>query len=292
MATCARSEFDQALAVISTTGTETAESLKRRRFRFPFLGIYAILIYLFLYIPLMVVIMFSFSSTKSTVEFTNFTLGWYLSLLRDTGLIQSFLHSVQVSLIAVFLAIVIGTAGAFFLTRVNFPGKDIFITLSQLPFVLPGIIVGIALLVFFINLNMSLSMFTIIAGHVAFTTPVVMFQVSSRLQRLGRTYEDAARDLGATPAKTFFLVTLPMIKTAIIGAGLLAFTISFDEIIITYFLTGTWTTLPVYIYGMLRFGLSPQVYAISSVILVFSIVIIFFMAKFTEAEAEEAKARR
>ena len=273
--------------VLNETGSEALR--EKKRFRFSFLGIYAFLIYLFLYIPLFVVLMFSFSSTKSTVTFSSFTLQWYVQLFKDTGLMQSLLHSLQVSLVAVLVAIVIGTSGAFFLVRAKFPGKRLFMTLSQLPLILPGIIVGIALLIFFINLKVSLSMFTILIGHIAFTTPVVMFQVASRLQRLGRTYEDAAKDLGANPAKAFFLVTLPMIKTAIIGGGLLAFAISFDEIIITYFLTGTWTTLPVYIYGMMRFGLSPQVYAISTVILVLSFVVIFFMAKFTGIRAEEVK---
>ena len=273
--------------VLNETGSKALR--EKKRFRFSFLGIYAFLIYLFLYIPLFVVVMFSFSSTKSTVTFSSFTLQWYVQLFKDTGLMQSLLHSIQVSLIAVLVAIVIGTSGAFFLVRANFPGKRLFMTLSQLPLILPGIIVGIALLIFFINLKVSLSMFTILIGHIAFTTPVIMFQVASRLQRLGRTYEDAAKDLGANPIKAFFLVTLPMIKTAIIGGSLLAFAISFDEIVITFFLTGTWTTLPVYIYGMMRFGLSPQVYAISTVILVLSFVVIFFMAKFTGTKAEEVK---
>lgn len=273
--------------ILTETGSVALK--EKRKFRLSFLGVYAILIYLFLYIPLFVVVMFSFSLTKSTVAFSSFTLHWYVQLFKDTGLMQSLLHSVQVSLIAVLVAIVIGTSGAFFLVRANFPGKRLFMTLSQLPLILPGIIVGIALLIFFINLKVSLSMFTILIGHIAFTTPVIMFQVASRLQRLGRTYEDAAKDLGANPAKAFFLVTLPMIKTAIIGGGLLAFAISFDEIIITYFLTGTWTTLPVFIYGMMRFGLSPQVYAISTIILILSFVVIFFMAKFTGTKAEETK---
>lgn len=262
---------------------------EKKRFKVSFLGVYSIIVYLFLYIPLCVVVMFSFSSTKSTVAFSSFTLEWYAQLFKDTGLMQALLHSLQVSLTAVFIAIVIGTSGAFFIVRGKFPGKRLFMTLSQLPLILPGIIVGIALLIFFINLKVSLSMFTILIGHVAFTTPVIMFQVASRLQRLGTTYEDAAKDLGANPFKAFFLITLPMIKTAIIGGSLLAFAISFDEIIITYFLTGTWTTLPVYIYGMMRFGLSPQVYAISTVILVLSFVVIFFMAKFTGTRAEEVK---
>jgi spermidine/putrescine transport system permease protein len=212
---------------------------KGERKRFSFLSIYSVLIYLFLYIPLFVVVIFSFNSVKSTVSFDKFTLAWYIELFRDSALMSAFLHSVEVSLISVLIAVIIGTSGAFFLVRANFPGKKFFMTLAQLPYVLPGIIVGIALLIFFINLNLKLSAFTIILGHVSFTTPVVLMQMMSRIQRLGRTYEEAAQDLGANPLKTFFLVTLPLIKTAIIGAAFLAFTISFDEIVITYFLTGT-----------------------------------------------------
>jgi spermidine/putrescine transport system permease protein len=262
---------------------------RRRKLSVPYLGIYAILMYIFLYVPLFVVVLFSFSATKTTVKFGSFSTEWYVRLINDPNLIRALLHSFEVGFISVLIAIALGTSGAFFVVRRQFFGKEILLSLSQLPILLPGIIIGIALLMFFVNLNVSLSRLTILAGHVAITTPFVMFQVAGRLQRLGRTYEDASKDLGAKPFKTFFLVTLPMIKTAIIGGGLLAFTISFDEIIITYFLTGTWMTLPVYIYGMMRFGLTPQVYAISAIILLLSIIFIFLMAKFTGTSAEEAE---
>lgn len=268
-----------------------SKKLKGERKRFSFLSIYSVLIYMFLYIPLFVVVVFSFNSDKSTVSFERFTFNWYIELFKDSALMSAFLHSIEVSLIAVVIAVIIGTSGAFFLVRANFLGKKFFMTIAQLPYVLPGIIVGIALLIFFINLNLTLNAFTIILGHVAFTTPVVLMQMMSRIQRLGKTYEEAAQDLGANPMKTFFLVTLPLIKTAIIGAAFLAFTISFDEIVITYFLTGTWNTLPVFIYGMMRFGLSPKVYAISTLILILSVVMVYFMAKFT-GKTEEASLRK
>lgn len=268
-----------------------SKKLKGERKRFSFLSIYSVLIYMFLYIPLFVVVVFSFNSNKSTVSFERFTFNWYIELFKDSALMSAFLHSIEVSLIAVVIAVIIGTSGAFFLVRANFLGKKFFMTIAQLPYVLPGIIVGIALLIFFINLNLTLNAFTIILGHVAFTTPVVLMQMMSRIQRLGKTYEEAAQDLGANPMKTFFLVTLPLIKTAIIGAAFLAFTISFDEIVITYFLTGTWNTLPVFIYGMMRFGLSPKVYAISTLILILSVVMVYFMAKFT-GKTEEASLRK
>ena len=151
---------------------------------------------------------------------------------------------------------------------------------------------GLTLLIFVRNLDIPLSMFTILLGHISFTTPIVMFQVSSRLLRMGPNYQYAAQDLGANPVQTFWYVTLPMIRTAIIGGALLAFTVSFDEIVISYFLTGTWTTLPVFIYGMLRFGLSPKVYAISTIILCMSLFLIMFMARYMGRSGETYRVRK
>jgi spermidine/putrescine transport system permease protein len=134
-------------------------------------------------------------------------------------------------------------------------------------------------------------MWTVILGHMSFTTPVVMFQVLARLARLSRNLENAAMDLGANPFQAFIYVTFPMIKRAVIGGALLAFTMSFDEIIITYFLTSTYNTLPIYLYGMLRFGLSPEVYAISTVVLGLSILLIILMAKYTGSGEESIVVR-
>jgi spermidine/putrescine transport system permease protein len=220
------------------------------------------------------------------------TTKWYEELVRDRELLTALLHSLEVGVIAVGIALVFGTSGAFFITKVRFPGKGIFRAVVLLPFVLPGIIMGLTLLIFIKSLNMRLSMLTILLGHVSFTTPIVMFQVSSRLQRMGPNFQLAAMDLGATPVKTFWYVTLPMIRTALIGAALLAFTVSFDEIVISYFLTGTWMTLPVYLYGMLRFGLSPKVYAVSGLILVFSLSLILLMTRYIGRSAEEMKTKR
>jgi len=140
-------------------------------------------------------------------------------------------------------------------------------------------------------IGIPLSPLTVLLGHVSFTVPVVMFQVMSRIARMGPNYQSAAMDLGANPLQTFWYVTLPMIRTAIVGAALLAFTVSFDEIVISYFLTGTWMTLPVYIYGMMRYGLSPKVYAISAVILVLSLALIMLMSRYTGRSAEVYRSR-
>jgi spermidine/putrescine transport system permease protein len=256
------------------------------------LKLYGLLIFIYLYLPLMVVIVYSFSPTKTIVGMTGMTGKWYVELVRDKELLKALLHSFEVGITAVVLALIFGTAGAFFMTKVRFPGKGVFRALVMLPFVLPGIIMGLTLLIFIKNLNITLSMLTILMGHVSFTTPIVMFQVSARIQRMGPNFQFAAQDLGATPFKTFWYVTLPMIRTALIGAALLAFTVSFDEIVISYFLTGTWMTLPVYLYGMLRFGLSPKVYAVSGLILVFSLSLILLMTRYIGRSTEEMAVRR
>jgi spermidine/putrescine transport system permease protein len=257
------------------------------------LKIYGLAVYLFLYFPLVIVLIFSFSPTKTIVGMEGITLRWYEELLRDSGLLRALLNTVIIGLCAVSIAVVLGVAGAFFITRVHFPGKEVFRTLVLLPYILPGIIMGISLLIFIRNFGIKLSWFTVMLGHVSFTVPIVMFQIMARIARMGPNYQSAAMDLGANPAQTFWYVTLPMIRTAIIGAALLAFTVSFDEIVISFFLTGSaWMTLPVFIYGMLRFGLSPKVYAISTIILVLSLALVILMARYTGRSADTYRVRR
>jgi spermidine/putrescine transport system permease protein len=253
---------------------------------------YGLLVYFFLYFPLLIVLVFSFSPTKTIVGISGFTLKWYLELFKDQNLLTAFFHTLIIGVGAVGIAIVLGLAGAFFVSRVSFPGKSVFRTLVLLPYILPGILMGISLLVVIKALNIPLSPFTVLLGHVSFTVPVVMFQIMSRIARMGPNYQAAAMDLGANPVQTFWYVTLPMIRTALIGAALLAFTVSFDEIVISYFLTGTWMTLPVFIYGMMRYGLSPKVYAISTIILFLSLALIMLMSRYTGRSAEVYRVRR
>jgi spermidine/putrescine transport system permease protein len=253
---------------------------------------YGFFVYFFLYFPLLIVLIFSFSPTKTMVGISGFTLKWYRELFRDENLLIAFSHTLLIGVGAVAIAVALGLTGAFFVSRVTFPGKSVFRTLVLLPYILPGILMGISLLVVIKALNVPLSPLTVLLGHVSFTVPVVMFQVMSRIARMGPNYQSAAMDLGANPAQTFLYVTLPMIRTAIIGAALLAFTVSFDEIVISYFLTGTWMTLPVYIYGMMRYGLSPKVYAISAIILLLSLALIMVMSRYTGRTADVYRVRR
>ncbi|TFG64798.1 MAG: ABC transporter permease [Spirochaetales bacterium] len=254
------------------------------------LKMYGFLVYFFLYLPLLVVVVFSFSKSQTITGLSGLTFHWYEELLKDSNLFTALGNSLLIGLGAVSVSLIFGTAGALFFSRVRFPAKGVFRTMVLLPYVLPGIIMGLSLLIFFKRMNMQLSMFTVLLGHVSFTTPVIMFQVTSRLQRMGRTYQMAAMDLGATPVRTLWFVTLPMIRTSLIGGALMAFTISFDEIVISYFLTGSRMTLPVYLYGMMRFGLTPKVYAISALILVFSLGLILLMSRYL-GRSDQARVR-
>ena len=166
------------------------------------LKLYALLIFIFLYLPLIVVIVFSFSPTKTIVGMSGVTTKWYKELMQDAELLKAVLHSFEVGISAVIIALLFGTSGAFFITKVRFPGKGVLRALVMLPFVLPGIIMGLTLLIFIKNIKIPLSMLTILMGHVSFTTPIVMFQVSARIQRMGPNFQHAAQDLGATPFKT------------------------------------------------------------------------------------------
>jgi spermidine/putrescine transport system permease protein len=253
---------------------------------------YGSFVYFFLYFPLVIVLIFSFSPTKTIVGISGFTLKWYAELFNDHNLLTAFLHTLLIGAGAVGIALVLGLAGAFFVSRVSFPGRSVFRTLVLLPYILPGILMGISILVVVKAVGIPLSPLTVLLGHVSFTVPVVMFQIMSRIARMGPNYQAAAMDLGANPVQTFWYVTLPMIRTALIGSALLAFTVSFDEIVISYFLTGTWMTLPVYIYGMMRYGLSPKVYAISTIILFLSLALIMLMSRYTGRGVEVYRAPR
>ena len=169
---------------------------------------------------------------------------------------------------------IIGVPAAFALDRLNFPGKTLFRRLVLLPLVLPGIITGIAMLNLFKLMGFRLSLETVIIGHATALLSVVVTQVFARLQRLNRNLEEAAADLGARPWETFFYIVLPNIRSAIIGSALLSFTLSFDEIPVTFFLTGRDNTLPMYIWSAMRRGITPEINAVGTIIVAASLVLI------------------
>jgi spermidine/putrescine transport system permease protein len=247
-------------------------------------------VFAFLYLPLVVVALYSFH-TDSIIAWPLElgTFKWYGVLAHDREMISATWASLELALMAVTIAMGIGVPGAFVLDRAEFPGKNAFRQLVLLPLILPGIITGVALLSYFSLLHLSLSAgypvipgWPVVIGHGAALTSIVVTQVFARLQRVDRSLEEASADLYAGPWRTFWHVTLPAIRTALLGAGLLVFTLSLDEIAVTFFLIGRQNTLPLQIWGVLRRGITPEVNAISTLIFAVSVGVIVVWSRLME----------
>ncbi len=243
---------------------------------------------LFLYVPVLVLIIFSFNDNRSlTLPLRGFTLKWYEKFLNNSDILTAIGNSLYVATMATILTVIIGTTAAFALDRVAFPGKTVFRRLVLLPIALPGIITGISMLNMFKMMGINLSLETVILGHATGLVAIVVTQVFARLQRFNRRIEEASADLGARPWQTFFYVTLPNIRAALIGSALLSFTVSFDEIPVTFFLTGRDNTLPMYIYSTLRRGITPEINAVGTVIVVLSLGLIVLSVYLLRKSAKE-----
>jgi spermidine/putrescine transport system permease protein len=243
--------------------------------RAPFLTAYAWLVYAFLYLPILVLVVYSFSgSGVGGFPPSQWTFDWYSQLFADGALWDSVLNSMIVASLAVALALGLGLPAALALDRANFPGKALFRRLVLLPLILPGIITGLSLLMFFVAAGMKLSLLTVTLGHGTALISVATTEIFAGLQKLERAQEEASLDLGASPLRTFWRITLPNLRVSLVAAGLLIFTLSLDEIAVTFFLIGRDNTLPLEIWSRLRRGITPEINAISTLMLLFSILTI------------------
>jgi spermidine/putrescine transport system permease protein len=234
------------------------------------------LVYAFLYLPLLIVIVYSFNgSGVASWPITQWSASAYRTLVSDDQITGALRNSLYVSSIAVTLAVILGTAAALGFHRLRIPGKELFSFAVTLPIVLPGIVTGIAILTLFTDINYNLSLNTIIVGHVTFCIVLVFNNVRARLVRMPPQLAEAARDLGAGPWRTFWYVTLPSIRTAVIAGALLAFTLSFDEVVVSFFLAGRENTLPLEIWSRLRRGtISPELNAAAAFLIGVSVVLV------------------
>lgn len=229
----------------------------------------------FLYLPLIVMAVFSFNDSEFTsLPFRGFTWRWYAMVMNDERLLQSVWNSVYVALGVVALSTLFGLPAAIALDRYEFPGKAWFGRVVLLPIVLPGVITGVALLLFYMAVHFKLSLYTIMLGQGTGLMCITITEVAARLQRMGRSTEEAARTMGANEWEVFTKVTLPGVMPAILGAMLIAFSISFDEIAVTYLLTGRQNTLPMTLWSILRREATPEVNAVSTLIILVSIALI------------------
>lgn len=236
--------------------------------------LYACLVYLFLYIPIIVVIVFSFNTSKINIKFDGFTAEWYLRMFDNTTLMESFQNTLIVAAASTAISIVIGTLCAVGLSRFEFKLKGLITNSLYIPIAIPEIVFGIALLVFFSSIELKTGMLTLILSHVTFSMPFVAITVRSRIAGFDRSIEEAARDLGANEFRTFMRVTLPIIMPGVIAGGMLALTLSLDDVVISFFTSGPGsTTLPLKILGMVKKGVSPDVNALSTLVILGTVAI-------------------
>ena len=239
------------------------------------LGLHALVVFAFLYLPIAVLIVYSFNGAGvGGFPPRNLTLDWYRTLFADGAIWEAVGNSLLVAACAVAIALGLGIPAALALDRAHFPGKALFRRLVLLPLILPGIITGLSLLMLFNEAKVKLSLLTIVLGHGTALISVATTEVFAGLQKLDRSQEEASLDLGANYWQTFVRVTLPNLKLSIIGAALLIFTLSMDEIAVSFFLIGRDNTLPLEIWGRLRRGITPEINAISTIIFVFSLAAI------------------
>jgi spermidine/putrescine transport system permease protein len=250
----------------------------RPRDLFSFGFIYYLLLALFLYLPIGLLILFSFNNSQVLVfPLKGFTLEWYHDLLGAKELIRSVYNSLVVGIGSSLVATALGTMAAIAITRFDFPGRGFFLGVSSMPLVIPYVVLGVALLILFDQMGFKLSLWTVAVGHAVINIPYVMLIVAARLAGFEANLEEAAMDLGATYWGTLMRVTLPISMPALVAAFLSSFTTSFDEFALTFFLTGTDSTLPIYLYSQLRFpSRLPLVVTLAAVVMVFSVVTVIF----------------
>ena len=239
------------------------------------LGFFTLLVFGFLYLPIAVLILYSFNRDGvGGFPPLHFTLDWYRQLFADAAIWDSVLNSLLVAVGAVALSLTLGLLAALALDRADFPGKSIFRRVVLLPLILPGIITGLSLLMFAVFAGFQLSLLTVFLGHGTALISVATTELFAGLQKMDRAQEEASLDLGATPFQTFWRVTLPNLKLSLVAAGLLVFTLSMDEIAVSFFLMGRDNTLPLEIWARLRRGITPEINAVSALIFVISVILI------------------
>ncbi len=248
-----------------------AQPLGRSRW----LTVHGVMTYLFLYLPIVILIVFSFNASRYVGVWRGFTLQWYRALFTNEAIGAALRNSLIVAAASAFIATVLGTMVAIGLERYRFRLRALVDGLLYLPIIIPDIAMAVMLLLFFVLSRISLGLWTIIIAHVAFNISYVALVVRARLAYFDVSLEEAAQDLYANEWQTFRRVTLPLLMPGIIGGGLLAFTLSLDDFVITFFVAGPGaTTLPLRVYSMIKLGVTPEINALSALMLVVSVVLV------------------
>lgn len=247
--------------------------MKKKRIRLS--AVYQAALLVLMYLPIAVVVVYSFNVSKNTTVWGGVTLDWYLKMFQNRGLLEALRNSVVLAALSSTAAGVIGTLGAVGMARVNFKSKGAVEYISTLPIMIPEIILGMVFMAFFAMLSLPFGMLTLVLGHTTFCVPYVFMMVKASLVGIDKSLGEAAKDLGATEPRTFWDITLPLIMPAVVSGMLLAFAMSLDDVVISIFVTGAKTnTLPIRIYTQLKSGVTPEINALCSIMLVVTFVIV------------------
>ena len=258
----------------------------------PLLRSYTLLVYLFLYAPIALVVIFSFNAGNYAADLQGFSLRWYGETWRDQFVVEAFQNSLLIASVSAGLATLFGTLAALALQNVRGWLRVVYDGLIYVAIIIPGIVIGIATLIFFVQFynwlnpwlgyffgpeapKLNLGLPTIIAAHTLFSMSIVLVIVRARIAGMDRSLIEASNDLYATPLGTFFQVTLPQLFPAILAGFLLAFTFSFDDFVVAFFVAGPNTTLPIYVFSSIRRGVTPKINAIATVTLIVSLTFLF-----------------
>jgi spermidine/putrescine transport system permease protein len=241
----------------------------RRAFKY----FYLTFIYLFLYVPIVVLVVYSFNNTKFSTNWQGFTLMWYGKLFTDGPLMEAFANSLIIAFSSSTVATVLGTLGAFAIYRYRFIGRKISFSFIYVSMMSPDIVMGISLLMFFIMMGLTTGAPTLLLAHITFCLPFVVVTVYARISGFDSHIIDVAKDLGASELKMFRHVVMPMLMPAIIAGWLLSFTLSMDDVVVSFFTTGpSFEVLPLKIYSMVRLGIKPEINALSAVMFAVSLI--------------------
>jgi putrescine transport system permease protein len=258
--------------------------------------IWMTMVYGFLFAPLVFLVVFSFNSTRQDSRFTGFSLRWYEALTNDSRLLEGFFVSLKVAFISASLSVVLATLAAYTLVRyTRFRGRNLFTAMLNAPLVMPEVIIGLSLLLLSVSAQRSFGwpdrgLTTIVLGHVLLGMAYATVVIQSRLKEMDRSLEEAAMDLGCRPSQVFFLVTLPNISQALLAGWLLTFTLSFDDVVVSEFLSGPGvTTLPQVIFSYARRGVNPSIYAAATLLMLAITLAVVGFGIYTARQARKSK---
>ncbi|HNZ56069.1 MAG TPA: ABC transporter permease subunit [Methylophilaceae bacterium] len=261
-----------------------------------FSNLWMIAVYIFLYLPILTLVVYSFNDSKLISTWTHASLRWYEALIKDDDLISAVLLSLKIAGISALMSVFFGTFTAFALNRYKrFKGRTLLSSMSSMPLVMPDVIVGLSLLLMIISVQHWLGfpekgLFTILLGHALLGTAYAAVVVTSRLREMDSKLDEAAMDLGCKPWQVFYLVTLPLLLPALVSAFLLTFTLSFDDVVLSSFLSGPgYSTMPMVIFSRARLGLNPTINAVATVTIVVVTIAVIASSFYTSHQARKRK---